>query len=264
MIRFIDDYRDHRSGTLKWGIEPICAVLPIAPSSYHAAKKCPVSARALRDAELKPEVLRVWENLAVYGADKVWDQLNKDGVVVARCTVERLMKEMGLQGCRRGRIWVRTTIGDERLERPADLVERKFRAPAPNRLWVADLTYVKTHAGWVYVAFIVDEGSAERLPDKCTIRCKAGDVLRMLTPGGGGWGRHPNAGRWQQEHSSEFLDWLDGPGARQRTMQVFADTVLEMYTSAARADAALVARSLEPALTSCDSLAFSDSAELAA
>jgi len=132
-------------------------VLPIAPSSYHAAKKRPPSPRAIRDAELKPEVLRVWEqNLAVYGADKVWDQLNKDGIVVARCTVERLMAELGLRGCRRGRIWVRTTIGDERLDRPADLVERKFKAPAPNRLWVADLTYVKTHAGWIYVAFIID------------------------------------------------------------------------------------------------------------
>jgi len=157
MIRFIDEHRHHRSGTLKWGIEPICAVLPIAPSSYHAAKNRPPSARAIRDAALKPEVLRVWEqNLAVYGADKVWDQLNKDGIVVARCTIERLMAELGLQGCRRGRVFVRTTIGDERLDRPADLVERKFRAPAPNRLWVADLTYVKTHAGWVYVAFIID------------------------------------------------------------------------------------------------------------
>lgn len=129
----------------------------IAPSTYHAAKTRPPSARAVRDAELRPEVLKVWEdNLSVYGADKIWDQLNKDGTRVARCTVERLMADMGLQGCRRGRIWVRTTDGDDRLERPADLVERRFRAPAPNRLWVADLTYVKTHAGWVYVAFIVD------------------------------------------------------------------------------------------------------------
>ncbi len=99
----------------------------------------------------------MWEqNLAVYGADKVWDQLNKDRIRVARCTVERLMADMGLQGCRRGRIWVRTTEGDGRLDRPADVVGRQFRAPAPNRLWVADLTYVKTHSGWVYVAFIVD------------------------------------------------------------------------------------------------------------
>jgi len=157
MIRFIDDHRDHRSGVLGWGIEPITQVLGIAPSTYYAAKQRPPSARSLRDAELCPQILRVYEeNLAVYGADKIWDQLNKDGVRVARCTVERLMADMGLQGCRRGRVWVRTTEGDDRLDRPADLVERQFRAPAPNRLWVADLTYVKTHAGWVYVAFIID------------------------------------------------------------------------------------------------------------
>lgn len=157
MIRFIDEHQDRRSGQLRWGIEPIAQVLGIAPSTYHAAKKRSPSARAVRDAELRPRILRVWEeNLAVYGADKVWDQLNKDGVTVARCTVERLMAAMGLQGCRRGRVFIRTTEGDDRLERPADLVERQFRAPAPNRLWVADLTYVKTHSGWVYVAFIID------------------------------------------------------------------------------------------------------------
>jgi putative transposase len=157
VIRFIDEHKDQRRGNLRWGIEPIAKTLGIAPSTYHAAKKRPLSARAVRDAELRPEILRVWEqNLSVYGADKIWDQLNKDGVAVARCTVERLMRNMGLQGCRRGRIWIRTTEGDDRLDRPADLVERQFRAPEPNRLWVADLTYVKTHAGWVYVAFIVD------------------------------------------------------------------------------------------------------------
>ena len=157
MIRFIDEHKDRRSGELRWGIEPIARVLGIAPSTYHASKTRPPSTRAARDAELKPQILRVWEqNFVVYGADKVWDQLNKDGVRVARCTVERLMADLGLQGCRRGRVWVRTTIGDDRLDRPADLVERQFRAPAPNRLWVADLTYVKTHSGWVYVAFIVD------------------------------------------------------------------------------------------------------------
>jgi putative transposase len=157
VIRFIDEHRDRRSGTLKWGIEPIAKVLGIAPSTYHAAKKRPPSARAMRDAELKPEVLRVWEqNLSVYGADKIWDQLNKDGIRVARCTVERLMDDLGIEGCRRGRVFVRTTEGDDTLERPADLVQRDFRASAPNRLWVADLTYVKTHTGWVYVAFIID------------------------------------------------------------------------------------------------------------
>jgi putative transposase len=157
VIRFIDEHKDRRSGELRWGIEPIAKTLGIAPSTYHAANTRPPSARAVRDAELRPQILRVWEqNLAVYGADKVWDQLNKDGVGVARCTVERLMAEMGLQGCRRGRVWIRTTEGDDRLDRPADLVERQFRAPTPNRLWVADLTYVKTHSGWVYVAFIID------------------------------------------------------------------------------------------------------------
>ena len=157
MIRFIDEHKGRRSGDLRWGIEPIAKILGIAPSTYHASKTRPPSARAVRDAELKPKILEVWEdNLSVYGADKIWDQLNKDGTTVARCTVERLMADLGLQGCRRGRLWVRTTDGDHRLDRPADLVERKFRAPTPNRLWVADLTYVKTHAGWVYVAFIID------------------------------------------------------------------------------------------------------------
>ena len=157
MIRFIDVNKDQRSGGLRWGIESIAKTLGIAPSTYHAAKTRPPSQRTIRDGELRPQILRVWEeNLAVYGADKIWDQLNKDGVVVARCTIERLMREMGLQGCRRGRVWVRTTEGDDRLDRPADLVDRQFRAAEPNRLWVADLTYVKTHSGWVYVAFIVD------------------------------------------------------------------------------------------------------------
>jgi len=157
VIRFIDAHKERRSAGLCWGIEPICAQLRIAPSTYHAAKTRPPSARRIRDAELRPEILRVWEqNLSVYGADKVWDQLNKDGIRVARCTVERLMRDLGIHGCRRGRLWVRTTHSDEALKRPADLVKRRFRAPAPNRLWVADLTYVKTHAGWVYVAFVVD------------------------------------------------------------------------------------------------------------
>ncbi len=157
MIQFIDEHKDRRSGTLRWGIESIAKIIGIAPSTYHAAKKRPPSARAVRDGELRPEILRVYEeNLAVYGADKIWDQLKKDEVRVARCTVERLMRDMGIQGCRRGRVWIKTTVGDNTLDRPADLVDRNFTAPAPNRLWVADLTYVKTHSGWVYVAFIVD------------------------------------------------------------------------------------------------------------
>jgi putative transposase len=129
----------------------------IAPNTYWVSKKRQPSARSLRDVELCVEIQRVYdENLFVYGADKIWAQLNREDIRVARCTVERLMRQLGISGVRRGKTFTITTIGDERLERPRDLVERQFRAPAPNRLWVADLTYVKTFAGWVYVAFILD------------------------------------------------------------------------------------------------------------
>jgi len=156
-VTFIDANRYRVTDGLVWGVEPICAVLRIAPSTYYAARRRPPSSRKLRDEELKPLIKAVYEkNLSVYGADKVWDQLNKDGIEVARCTVERLMAEMCLVGARRGRTWVVTTEGDETLVRPADLVDRRFAAPAPNLLWVADLTYVKTHSGWVYLAFVID------------------------------------------------------------------------------------------------------------
>jgi putative transposase len=129
----------------------------IAPNTYWTAKKRPPSKRAIRDAKLKVEIQRVYdENLFVYGAAKIWAQLNEEGIRVARCTVERLMREMGLVGNRRGRAWTVTTVSDHGLDRPADLVDRRFAAPAPNRLWVADITYVKTHSGWVYVAFVID------------------------------------------------------------------------------------------------------------
>jgi putative transposase len=146
--------RQHKQ---RWGVEPICRVLQVAPSSYYAAVSRPVSARRQRDAGLTVAIRHVWdEHRQVYGADKVWAQLNRAGLRVARCTVERLMRGMGLRGVVRGKRSVRTTLGDAGCDRPADLVARQFRAPAPNRLWVADLTYVKTHSGWVYVAFVVD------------------------------------------------------------------------------------------------------------
>ncbi len=129
----------------------------IAPNTYYVARKRPPSARSLRDEELKVEIKRVHhENLDVYGADKIWTQLNREEIRVARCTVERLMGELGLSGARRGKAFKVTTRSDERQHRPADLVDRNFTAIAPNRLWVADLTYVKTHVGWVYAAFIID------------------------------------------------------------------------------------------------------------
>jgi putative transposase len=129
----------------------------IAPNTYYMFKKRPPSSRAVRDEYLKKEIARVHaENLEVYGADKVWAQLNREGIRVARCSVERLMRDLGLSGARRGKAFKVTTHHDDRQHRPDDLVERDFRAPAPNRLWVADLTYVKTHVGWVYAAFIID------------------------------------------------------------------------------------------------------------
>ncbi len=129
----------------------------IAPNTYWVARKRPPSARAIRDAELVVEIRRVYsENLFVYGADKIWTQLNREDISVGRGRVERLMRQEGISGARRGKAFTVTTRSDDRLERPADLVSRDFKAPAPNRLWVADLTYLKTHIGWVYVAFIID------------------------------------------------------------------------------------------------------------
>jgi putative transposase len=150
-VRFITEHKG------RWGVEPICRVLQVAPSSYYAAIRRLPSARRQRDEVLKAEIRRVWdEHRQVYGADKVWAQLTREEIPVARCTVERLMRTLGLRGVVRGKARVRTTIGDEATTRPRDLVARQFRAPAPNRLWVAALTYVKTHSGWVYVAFVVD------------------------------------------------------------------------------------------------------------
>jgi putative transposase len=150
-VSFIEAHKE------RWGVEPICRVLQIAPATYYAATRRPASVRARRDAELKTAIERVWtEHRRVYGADKVWAQLKREGIAVARCTVERLMRELGLRGVVRGKKSVRTTLGDAAAERPTDLVARQFQAPAPNRLWVADLTYVKTHSGWVYVAFVID------------------------------------------------------------------------------------------------------------
>jgi len=130
----------------------------IAPNTYYSHKKRPPSARYLRDEYLKGQIARVWQDNmdGVYGADKVWAQLNREGIPVARCTVERLMRDLGLSGARRGKAHKVTTGVDQRQHRPADLVDRDFTAAAPNRLWVADLTYVKTHSGWVYAAFVID------------------------------------------------------------------------------------------------------------
>jgi transposase InsO family protein len=155
MVSFIDDHK------ASYGVEPMCAMLPIAPSTYYERKGQQanperLSARARRDLELQPEIHRVWdENFQVYGARKVWRQLNREGMTVARCTVERLMQALGLSGAVRGRKF-KTTISDDTTVRPSDLVCREFTASRPNQLWVSDLTYVATWQGFVYVAFVID------------------------------------------------------------------------------------------------------------
>ena len=155
MIAFIDDHRQAH------GVEPICRVLPIALSTYHAhvAKRVDpsrLSARDRRDAALKEEVRRVFEaNFRVYGVRKVWRQLQREGFDAARCTVARLMRAMGLEGIIRGKP-IRTTVSDKAAPCPLDHVNRQFHAPAPNMLWVSDFTYVATWTGFVYVAFVID------------------------------------------------------------------------------------------------------------
>jgi putative transposase len=151
MTRFIDAHRD------RFGVEPICATLQVAPSTYYAARRRPPSTRQRSDQRLKPEIQRIYtEHFEVYGARKVWRQLRREGFAVARCTVERLMGDLGLTGVVRGTPKRTTIPAEPATDRPADLVDRQFAAERPNQLWVADLTYVATWSGFVYAAFIID------------------------------------------------------------------------------------------------------------
>jgi transposase InsO family protein len=155
MVAFIDAHR------ATYGVEPICAQLPIAPSTYYEHKvrqadPTRLPSRVRRDIELSEDIRRVYEeNFQVYGARKVWRQLGREGIRVARCTVERLMRSLGLEGAVRGKK-CQTTVSDERLDRPVDRVKRQFKADRPDQLWVADFTYVATWVGFVYTAFVVD------------------------------------------------------------------------------------------------------------
>jgi putative transposase len=179
MIAFIDDHRKEH------GIEPICKVLPIAPSTYydHGAKRRDpgrMSARAKRDESLKVEVKRVfYANFCVYGVRKTWRQLQREKFAVARCTVERLMRKMGLKGVIRGKT-LRTTIGDKSATCPLDHVKRQFHAPAPNRLWLSDFTYVSTWSGFVYVAFIIDAFARRIVGWRASRTAHTGFVLDAL------------------------------------------------------------------------------------
>jgi transposase InsO family protein len=162
IVAYIDAHRERVVDGRRLGVEPICQVLSsadvqIAPSTYYAAKTRPPSARAVRDEQLVPLIRQCHkDNLGVYGARKVHAELNRQGTAVARCTVERLMKGQGLRGIPREKTRATTHSDGAQTERPADLVKREFVAQAPNQLWVADLTYVRTHAGWAYAAFILD------------------------------------------------------------------------------------------------------------
>lgn len=179
MIGFVDDHRDVH------GVEPICRQLPIAPSTYfaHAARRRDpslASARAQRDAALRVEIRRVWdENFGVYGADKVWRQLNREGIEVARCTVERLMRDMGLQGAVRGKR-IKTTISNPATPSPEDHVNRQFQPSRPNALWVADFTYVWTVVGFVYVAFVIDAFARRIVGWRVSARAETTLVLDAL------------------------------------------------------------------------------------
>jgi len=179
MISFVDAYRD------KHGVEPICKVLPIAPSTYHAhaarrAAPDTAPARVRRDTELCVEIRRVCdENFQVYGVRKVWRQLGREGIGVARCTVARLMRKMDLQGVIRGR-QIRTTVSDKATPCPLDHVNRHFRAPRPNVLWVSDFTYVSTWTGFVYVAFVIDAYARRIVGWRVSRSAHAGFVLDAL------------------------------------------------------------------------------------
>ena len=179
MIAFVDEHRG------QYGVEPICRVLPIAPSAYHEHKArqadpSRLPERAQRDAALRAEIKRVFEeNFHVYGVRKVWRQLRREGVDVARCTVARLMKNMGLAGAVRGKA-VKTTVSDKAVPCPLDRVNRQFQVPAPNMLWVSDFTYVATWQGFVYVAFVIDAFARRIVGWRVSRTAHAGFVLDAL------------------------------------------------------------------------------------
>lgn len=179
MIRFIEDRRDDH------GVEPICRVLPIAPATFYdnkakLADPSRLSDRAKRDEQLKPEIERVFEeNLKVYGVRKVWHQMRREGFDIARCTVARLMKDIGIEGVTRGKK-PKTTLQDKALPCPLDRVNRQFDAPAPNVLWVSDFTYVATWQGFVYVAFVIDVFARRIVGWRVSRTATAGFVLDAL------------------------------------------------------------------------------------
>ena len=207
MVSFIDEYRD------EYGVEPICRVLPIAPSVYYAWKRRQADptrrpARVRRDEAVGKEIRRVWEaNRQVYGARKVWKQLKREKKeeAPARCTVERLMRGMGLRGVVRGRK-VRTTVPETTAARPLDLVQRNFQADRPNQLWVADLTYVATWSGFVYTAFVTDVYSRRIVGWRVSSSLRSDLALDALEQAL--WDRPANEGGRLVHHSDRGVQYL--------------------------------------------------------
>ena len=203
MVSFLDAHRD------EYGVEPICKQLPIAPSTYYECKareRDPerMPARFKRDQVLCVEIRRIWdENFQVYGICKVWRQLKREGVQAARCTVERLMRDLGLEGVRRGKkCW--TTLSDNALWRPIDRVNRNFVATRPNQLWVADITFVATWTGFVYVAFVIDVFARRIVGWRVSSSLQTDLVLDALEQAL--WSRKPDKGLiHHSDHGSQYL-----------------------------------------------------------
>jgi putative transposase len=199
-VAYIGTYRD------RFGVEPICQTLEIAPSTYYSARERPPCARTIHDQELREHIARVFEeNYGVYGARKVWLQLQREGITVARCSVERLMRQMGLCGRVRGRRR-RTTIADGRASERPDLVERAFAASAPNQLWVADITYVATWSGFAYAAFVTDVFSRMIVGWRVSSNLKADlalDALEMAI-----WSRKDDTFPELVHHSDRGVQYL--------------------------------------------------------
>ena len=232
MTAFVDEHRD------EFGVEPICAELPIAPSTYWEHKRrereperC--SARAKRDGELQPMIRRVWEsNYGVYGARKVWRQLQREGVTIARCTVERLMRQEGLKGVVRGEKTRRTTIPEENAARPADLVDRHFEAEGPDRLWLADITYVPTWTGFCYAALVIDAFSRFIVGWRVSDSLRTGLALDALEQAI--WARRPDPGRLvhHSDRGSQYLSIRYTNRLAEAGIEPSAGTVSDSYDNA--------------------------------
>lgn len=225
MVEYIDDNKSI------YGVEPICEVLPIASSTYYANKSKGLSKRAARDEDIKPEIMRVWHGSGQrYGAKKIWHALKREGLEVARCTIERLMKALKIQGIRRGAFKV-TTNSNKNAARPIDLVKRSFSSSAPNELWVADFTYVATWSGFVYVAFIIDAFARCIVGWNVSKKMDSDFVLEALEMAI--WQRNPSEGLiHHNDAGSQYLSIAYSERLAQANIAASVGTVGDAYDNA--------------------------------